>query len=103
LPIFPLIGDLLLDRRHGSGLRGSTTWGAWTSPAGTRLALRSFDGVAWSELSVMTLKDPIPRGSVVTGSILVATSDLGSRIVLEALGTGEECDPINDRSAEILR
>jgi hypothetical protein len=76
--------------------------GSLDAPAGTRLALRSFDG-GWSELTVTTLKDSIPAGSVVTGSVVLSETDLGSRVVLEALGTGEECDPINDRSAEIRR
>lgn len=76
--------------------------GSADAPAGTRLALRSFDG-GWSELSVTTVKEPIPAGSVVTGSVVLSESDLGSRVVLEALGPGAECDPINDRSRELLR
>jgi hypothetical protein len=77
--------------------------GSVDAPAGTVLALRSFDGTVWSELTTSVVADAIPAGSLVTGTITVDAADLGTRLVLEARGTGEECDLINDRSKEILR
>jgi hypothetical protein len=77
--------------------------GSVDAPAGTSLALRSFDGAAWSVLTVTTLKEALPAGSAVTGSVSLAAADVGSRIVLEAQGTASDCDVVNDRSNEIRR
>jgi len=77
--------------------------GSVDAPAGTTLSLRSFDGTAWSVLNVTTVKEAIPAGSAVTGSVSLAAGDVGTRLVLEAQGTGTDCDMINDRSNEIRR
>ena len=59
--------------------------GSVDEPEGTQLTLRSFDGSAWSELSTFTLTAPLDAGSVVEGSVTLAATDLGSRLVTALL------------------
>lgn len=77
--------------------------GSVDAPAGTGLALRSFDDTSWFVLTTTTLTEELPAGSAVSGSVSLAAVDVGTRLVLEAQGTGTDCDIVNDRSNEIRR